>query len=105
MITKKIIVGLLLFVVAAFGAKAFAHAHWSKEEKVQHITEKMARKLALSDEQKAKVYQINLARANGHEEAYKQGRKKEIIQQAVKNWEMALKEVLTPEQAQKLKIN
>jgi len=101
---KKILIGALLIVVSATGIKAFAHSRLSKEEKVKHITEKMAKKLSLSEEQKAKVFQINLDRANGHEDAYKQGRKKEVIQNAVAKWKTDLKEVLTAEQAQKLKI-
>ena len=104
MVTKKILIGALLIVVSAIGVKAFAHSRLSKEKKVKHITEKMAKKLSLSDEQKAKVFQINLDRANGHEDAYKQGRKKEVIQNAVAKWRMDLKQVLNAEQVQKLKI-
>ncbi|MBL7901158.1 MAG: hypothetical protein JNK73_04115 [Bacteroidia bacterium] len=104
MVTKKMIIGVLLIIVSAIGVKAFAHSRLSKEEKVKHITEKMAKKLSLSEEQKAKVFQINLDRANGHEDAYKQGRKKEVIHKAVAKWRTDLKQVLTAEQAQKLKI-
>ncbi len=104
MVTKKILIGALLIVVSAIGVKAFAYARLSKEEKVKHITEKMAKKLSLSEEQKAKVFQINLDRANGHEGAYKQGRKKEVIQNAVAKWRTDLKQVLNAEQVQKLKI-
>lgn len=98
------IAGALLIVVSVIGVKAFAHSRLSKEEKVKHITEKMANKLSLSEEQKAKVFQINLDRANGHQDAYQQGRKKEVIQKAVAKWRTDLKQVLTAEQAQKLKI-
>ena len=94
----------MLIVVSAIGVKAFAHSRLSYEEKVKHITEKMAKKLSLSEEQKAKVFQINLDRAKGHEDAYNQGRKKEVIQNAVAKWRTDLKQVLTFEQAQKLKI-
>jgi len=104
MVTKKMIIGVLLIIVSAIGVKAFAHSRLSKEEKVKHITEKMAKKLSLSEEQKAKVFQINLDRANGHEDAYKQGSKKEVIQKAVSKWRTDLKQVLTAEQTQKLKI-
>jgi len=101
---KKILIGALLIAVSAIGIKAFANSRLSKEEKVKHITEKMAKKLLLSEEQKAKVFQINLERANGQEEAYKQGRKKEVIQNAVAKWRTDLKQVLTAEQAQKFKL-
>ena len=104
MVTKKILIGALLIVVSAIGVKALAHSRLSKEEKVKHITGKMAKKLSLSEEQKAKIFQINLDRANGHEDAYKQGRKNEVIQNAVAKWRTDLKQVLTVEQAQKLKI-
>lgn len=104
MVTKKIIIGTLLLIVAAAGIKAFAFSRLSKEEKVKHITEKMATKLSLNEAQKAKVFQINLERASGHEDAYQQGRKKEVIQAAVAKWKTDLKQVLTAEQAQKLKL-
>ncbi|HMO39870.1 MAG TPA: hypothetical protein PKC76_10790 [Saprospiraceae bacterium] len=76
MTTKKILIGALLIVVSAIGVKVLAHSRLSKEEKVKHITENMAKPLSLSEGQKTKVFQINLDRANGYEEAYKQGRKK-----------------------------
>lgn len=101
---KKILMGALLIAVSVTSINAFAHSRLSKEEKVKHITEKMAKKLSLSDEQKAKVFQINLERANGHEEAFNQCRKKEVIQNAVAKWKADLSQVLTAEQAQKLKI-
>ena len=104
MVTKKILIGALLIIVSAIGVEAFAHSLHSKEEKVKHITEIMVKKLSLTDEQKAKVFQINLDRANGHEDAYKQGRKKEVIQNAIAKWRTYLKQVLTVEQTQKLKI-
>ena len=104
MVTKKILIGTLLIIVSAIGVKAFAHSRLSKEEKVKHITEKMAKKLSLTDEQKAKVFQINLDRSNGQEDAYKQCRKKDVIQNAVAKWRTDLKQVLNVEQAQKLKI-
>ena len=94
----------LLIVVSVIGVKMFAHSRFSKVDKVKHITEKMAKKLSLTKEQKAKIFQINLDRANGSEDAYKQGRKKEIIQNAVAKWKTDLKQVLTAEQALKLKI-
>ena len=101
---KKIIVGGLILVASAIGIRAYAHSKLSQEEKVERITEKMARKLNLTDEQKAKVHDINLERSKGHQKAYDAGRKKEIIVQAVQKWATDLKEVLTREQQKKLKI-
>lgn len=54
MVTKKIVIGALLIIVSAIGVKAFAHSRLSKEEKVKQITEKMAKKLSLTGEQKSK---------------------------------------------------
>lgn len=104
MVTKKILIGALLIIASVIGVKAFAHSRLSKEEKVRLITEKMANKLSLREEQKAKVFQINLDRANGHENAYNQGRNKEVILNAVSKWKTDLKLVLTAEQLLKLKI-
>lgn len=100
----KILISALLIILSAIGVKVFVHSRVSKEEKVKHITEKMTKKLSLTDEQKAKVFQINLDRANMHEDAYKQGRKIEVIKNAVTKWKTDLKQVLTAEQAIKLKI-
>lgn len=58
----------------------------------------------LNKDQKAKVFQINLERANGHVKAFKNGRKREVIQHAAAKWKTDLKQVLTAEQTQKLKI-
>lgn len=104
MIAKKIIIGVLLLHAAAAGIKAFAISRLSKEEKVKRITEKMEGKLSLSEDQESKVTLINLERVNGHEEAFRQGRNKEIIRKVVERWENDLKQVLTAEQAKKLRI-
>lgn len=104
MVTMKILISALLIILSAIGVKVFVHSRFSKEEKVKHITEKMTKKLSITDEQKAKVFQINLDRANMHEDAYKQGRKIEVIKNAVTKWKTDLKQVLTAEQAIKLKI-
>lgn len=101
---KKIIIGGLILAVSTIGIKAYAKSKLSREEKVVRITEKMARKLNLSEAQQTKVYEINLKRSKGHQKAYEAGRKKDIIVQAVKEWENELKTVLTTEQQKKLKI-
>ncbi len=101
---KKIIVGGLILAFSAIGINAYTQSKLSQEEKVERITEKMARKLNLTDEQKTKVFEINLKRSEGHQKAYEAGRKKDVIVQAVKEWERDLKTVLTAEQQKKLKI-
>ena len=64
----------------------------------------MAHHLNLTNEQEAQIYQINLERANQHENAYQKGRKKELIHTSIEQWHIQLKEVLTPKQLKKLSI-
>lgn len=104
MYLKKIIVGVFVLAISTIGIKAYAQSKLTREQKVRKITEKMSKKLKLTDEQKTKVYQINLERSEGHRKAYEAGRKREIIVQAVKKWKSDLKEVLSPEQQKKLKL-
>lgn len=101
---KKIIVGCVILAVSVLGIRAFAQPKLSQEEKVERITEKIARKLNLTDDQKTKVFDINLERSKGHQKAFDAGRKKEIIVKAVQKWKIDLKAVLTPEQQKKLNI-
>ncbi|QLG44457.1 hypothetical protein [Costertonia aggregata] len=101
---KKIILGTLFVIATFFGICSVMWTQKSQEEQVRHITEKMAKKLDLTQEQKEKVYVLNLNRSEGHQKAYEAGRKKEIIIAAVKEWEEGLKQVLNPTQLKKLKI-
>ena len=93
-----------LLLAGIFGTKSILWAQKTQEEKVQHITECMSKKLNLSVEQKAKVYVLNLKRSEGHQKAYEAGRKKEIIYAAVQEWEDGLKEILNNEQLKKIGI-
>jgi hypothetical protein len=99
---KTWIIGIVAVIIAAFTIKGIVYAQMPIEKKVTHITEKMSKKLDLSQEQKEKVYQINLKRANGHQAAYNAGRNKELIKEAVKNWENELKTVLNTEQIKEI---
>ncbi|MEM9053401.1 MAG: hypothetical protein AAGC47_15210 [Bacteroidota bacterium] len=99
---KKIAIGVMALGAVIFGATAYAHSKKSPEEKVTKITKKMAKKLELTDEQKEKVFAINMKRSQGHLEAYNQGRKKEVIVKAVRVWETEMKNVLIEAQAKKL---
>ncbi len=101
---KGIIFGGLIIVVFAIGIKAFAQSKLSEEKAVKRTTEKMARHLNLTVEQKDKVYAINLQRSRAHDEAYQAGRNKEIIVQSVQKWEKDLKNVLTVEQQKHLQV-
>jgi len=99
---KKIAIGVMALGAVIFGATAFAQSKKSPEEKVVKMTEKMAKKLELTDEQKEMVFAINMKRSQGHFEAYRQGRKKEVIVEAVRIWETEMRRVLTEEQSKKL---
>jgi hypothetical protein len=101
---KKIVLVSLLIIIASIGLKLYAQSKVTIEQKVKKITEKMTKRLNLNEEQKIKVYKINLDRSLGHEEAYKAGRKKELIMKAVEKWQTDLKEVLTQEQQEKLNL-
>lgn len=101
---KRIIIGALVFLGVVIGVKAIKHTRMSTDDKVKHITEKMAKKLSLTPEQKEKVYKINLERANGHELAYKEGRDREVLMKAVNQWKEGLQQVLSEEQAKKLNL-
>lgn len=101
---KKIIIGGLVLAVSAIGLKAFAHSRISQAEKVERITEKMSRKLSLTAQQKAQVYDINLQRAKGHQKAFEAGRDEEMVKDAVEAWKQSLKDLLTADQQRKIKI-
>jgi periplasmic protein CpxP/Spy len=63
---KKLILSAILFVgltATAFSQEQPKRELKSPEERAQKMTDVLAQKLALTDDQKAKVYQINLERA------------------------------------------
>ncbi len=99
---KKLIISLIALLVVAFTVKGIVISQIPDEKKVMHITEKMTKKLDLSDEQKNRVYQINLTRFNGHKEVKNKGKNKEDLKVVVATWEKELKMVLNAEQIKKL---
>ena len=101
---KKIIAVGLIICASTISVKVYAQSKMSQEKKIERITKKMAQRLKLTNEQQAKVYEINLARAIGHQKAYDSGRKKEMILQIVQKWKEDLKGVLTEKQQRRLKI-
>ena len=101
---RKIIIGAILVAVTFFAVRSLVWAQKTQEEKVQHITERMAKKLDLTNEQKEAVYDLNLERAKGHEEAHAAGRDKEMITMTVKEWEEGLRQVLDEKQLKKLNL-
>ena len=107
---KKIIIGTLLTLAMFFGTKSLLWAQKSQVEKVNHITERMAKKLDLSKEQKEKVYVINLkkieARQNVKNSKNEMPRKerKELFKKKMAEWKNDLKTVLNEEQLKKMHI-
>jgi len=98
---KKIIIISLSVLLLLFGIKFVVHATIDNEKKAQKISEKISKKLELSDEQKAKVYEINLQMFKKMEEAKKdkQGKsRKEIRKELKTEWIVQIKEVLNEEQ-------
>jgi len=101
---KGIIIFGVLAIAAILGFRAYQHSQWSPEEKAQQISSKMAEKLALNEDQIAAVQEINLKRILGHYEAYEAGRNRDLIKEAVAEWEASLREVLNEEQIEKLHL-
>ena len=84
--TKIIIGAVAVIAIAGMAWKSYSFRSKTSEEKAEIITEKMSRKLDLNQDQKTKVYDINLARIMGYQKAYEAGRKKEIVVAAVNKW-------------------
>lgn len=97
---KKIIIAVFLICATIFGGKSLLWAQKSNQEKVQHITERMTKKLDLSEEQKAKVYAFNLkkfeTRQNFKNTKSKLSHKERKEQLKIKRneWKNELKEIL-----------
>ena len=107
---KKIIIATLVVLATLFGGKSLLWAQKSQEDKVQHITERMAKKLDLSQEQKEKVYAINLKKVEARQnlkniknETSRKERKEQFKKRA-QEWKNELKTVLNEEQLKKIRI-
>ena len=109
---RKILVGFGLILGLGLVAKAGRAIYWnslSPEQKVEKMTEKMGRWLALSDDQKPLVLELNRTLATetgdlrkafrGHRRCQKAGAPADP---AVQKWQDGLREVLTEEQERKL---
>jgi len=98
---KKIIIIALAVVFTLIGGKFIYHATMSIEKKAEKITAKFEKKLKLSEEQTAKVYEINLQMFKKIETAKKDEQNKshkEIKDTMQKEWFTQIKEVLNAEQ-------
>ncbi len=105
---KKIrwIIGIsavLLLSLAAKGIGWYRWSHLSTAEKAGTITEKLARHLELTEEQKGKVYAFNLQKVQAIESARANGEHERVDwKQLHEDWKNNLRSVLTAEQQQKI---
>lgn len=107
---KKIIVITMVVFATLFGTKSVLWAQKTQADKVNHITERMTKKLDLTQEQKEKVYVINqkkvearLNMRNNKSEMTRKERKKHFKQKAAE-WKNDLKAVLNEAQLKKINI-
>lgn len=109
---RKILIGLGFVLGLGLVAKAGRSIYWnslSPDQKVEKMTEKMGRWLALSEEQKPRILELNRTFAaetgdvrkvfRGHRHCQNTG---ETIDPAFQKWRDGLREVLTEEQEKKL---
>lgn len=99
------ILGIAAVLLIGAAAKGIGWYRWSKlstAEKAGTITEKMARHLQLSEEQKGKIYALNLSKMEKFETACQDGKhNRGEWKQFHEEWKNEVREVLTPEQQQK----
>lgn len=99
------IIGISAVLVLFLAAKGIGWYHWSHlstAEKAGTITEKMARKLDLSAEQKSKIYALNLEKVQSFESARQSDQfKRQDWKQLRESWKSDVRNVLTPEQQAK----
>ncbi len=104
---KRWIIGIAAVLLTVFAVKRIAWYRWSHlsiEEKAGKITEKMASRFHLTQEQKGKVYALNLEKIQTFETARNSGhRDRAQWKQLRQTWKDGLREVLTPEQQQKMR--
>ncbi len=101
----RLIIGISAAVVLFFAAKGIGWYRWShlsRAEKAGRITEKMARRLEMTEEQKGKVYAFNLEKVQAFESARRDGHhKREGWKKLHEDWKNEVRSVLTPEQQEK----
>jgi len=76
---KRIILTALLFAglaTAGFSQERQPREHRTPEERAQHMTDALSKKLSLSDQQKNEIYKINLDRAKEFEKLRTAGEKR-----------------------------
>ena len=93
---------VLLFFFAAKGIGWYHWSHLSTAEKAGTITEKMSRHLSLSEEQKGKIYALNLENVQSFESERQSGQhSREGWKKLRDDWKNDVRGILTPEQQAK----
>lgn len=104
---RRWIIGFAAVLLTVFAFKGIGWYRWSQlssAEKAGTLTERMARHLDLSEEQKSKVYNLNLEKVQAFETAHNSGQHNRADwKQQRQQWKNQLLEVLTPEQRAKFK--
>ncbi len=99
------IIGISAVLLLFFAAKGIGWYHWSQlstAEKAGTITEKLSRHLDLTEEQKGKVYALNLEKVQAFESARQSGQhNRGEWKQLHENWKNEVRAVLSPEQQAK----
>ncbi|MFN0036023.1 MAG: hypothetical protein ACKVUS_13250 [Saprospiraceae bacterium] len=99
------IIGISAVLLLFFAVKGIGKYRWSQlssAEKAGTITEKMSRHLALTEEQKGKIYVLNLEKVEAFESARHTGsRSREAWKQIREDWKNEVRGVLTPEQQER----
>lgn len=104
---KRWITGVAAVILTILAVKGISRYSWSRlsaEEKAGKITEKMSRYFHLTEEQKGKMYALNLEKIQIFEKARNSGQHdraqwKQLRQQ----WKDGIRNVLTSEQQQKIR--
>ncbi|MDN3669254.1 periplasmic heavy metal sensor [Echinicola jeungdonensis] len=106
---KNLLIVAALMLVIVFQSQAQRGEHkreFNPEKMAQKITDKMAEKLELSEDQKQKVYQLHLDRLQKRKEQHQEMMEKrkamrEKMEAEHKENQAKLEEILTPEQKAK----
>ncbi|MBP6813089.1 MAG: hypothetical protein KA138_16280 [Saprospiraceae bacterium] len=99
------IIGISAVLLIFFAAKGIGWYRWlqlSSAEKAGTITEKMSSHLDLTEEQKGKIYALNLEKVMAFESARQSGQhSRKGWKQLREDWKNDVRGVLTPQQQKK----
>lgn len=104
---KKWMIGIAAALLLLFAGKGIAHYRWSKlstEEKAGTITEKMARRLDLSEDQRVKVYALNLEKVKIMEARWQSGEHRRADWKQLRDeWHEEMRAILRPDQQERFR--